>query len=121
MLKKSFTNLTKGRKLPIYTNNFRLYFYFSRKLPPWCWEFNWQFNPKKGSELVRGWPRNQLVRTTRGLDADACGLLVTDDSGHTSRPDGGGHGFIYERNYVIVTAQHSPGGLLGCAFFEKGY
>ncbi|MCR2018315.1 hypothetical protein NSB04_00925 [Blautia pseudococcoides] len=46
---------------------------------------------------------------------------MTDDSGHTSRPDGGGHGFIYERNYVIVTAQHSPGGLLGCAFFEKGY
>lgn len=32
-------------------------------------------------------PRNQLVRTTPGLDADAFGLLVTDDSGHTSRPE----------------------------------
>ena len=32
-------------------------------------------------------PRNQLVRTTPGLDADVFGLLVTDDSGHTSRPE----------------------------------
>ena len=44
-------------------------------------------------------PRNQLVRTTPGLDADVFGLLVTDDSGHTSRPE------IFARGDVVNGAR----------------
>lgn len=32
-------------------------------------------------------PRSQLVNTTKGLDADHRGLLVTDEKGHTTRPE----------------------------------
>ncbi len=32
-------------------------------------------------------PRNQLVTTTKGLDANSRGLLVADDRGHTTRPE----------------------------------
>ena len=45
-------------------------------------------------------PRNQLVRTTPGLDADVFGLLVTDDSGHTSRPE------IFASGDVAVSYTH---------------
>lgn len=49
-------------------------------------------------------PRNQLVRTTRGLDADACGLLVTDDSGHTSRPEIFASGDVVNGARTVVEA-----------------
>lgn len=31
-------------------------------------------------------PQNRIVTTTTGLDADRRGLLVADDTGHTTRP-----------------------------------
>lgn len=49
-------------------------------------------------------PRNQLVRTTPGLDADAFGLLVTDDSGHTSRPEIFASGDVVNGARTVVEA-----------------
>ena len=31
-------------------------------------------------------PRNRIVSTTKGIDTDRRGLLVTDEEGHTTRP-----------------------------------
>ena len=49
-------------------------------------------------------PRNQLVRTTPGLDADVFGLLVTDDSGHTSRPEIFASGDVVNGARTVVEA-----------------
>lgn len=49
-------------------------------------------------------PRNQLVRTTPGLDAGAFGLLVTDDSGHTSRPEIFASGDVVNGARTVVEA-----------------
>lgn len=49
-------------------------------------------------------PRNQLVSTTKGLDANGSGLLVADESGHTSRPEIFASGDVVNGARTVVEA-----------------
>ena len=49
-------------------------------------------------------PLNKLVNTTKGLDADERGLLVTDESGHTSRPEIFASGDVVNGSRTVVEA-----------------
>ena len=49
-------------------------------------------------------PRNQLVNTTKGLDANQRGLLVADEEGHTSRPEIFASGDVVNGARTVVEA-----------------
>lgn len=49
-------------------------------------------------------PRNQLVSTTKGLNANDHGLLVTDECGHTSRPEIFASGDVVNGARTVVEA-----------------
>lgn len=49
-------------------------------------------------------PRNQLVNTTKGLEANQKGLLVADEEGHTSRPEIFASGDVVNGARTVVEA-----------------
>ena len=49
-------------------------------------------------------PKNQLVNTTKGLEANQKGLLVADEEGHTSRPEIFASGDVVNGARTVVEA-----------------
>lgn len=49
-------------------------------------------------------PRNRLVSTTKGLEADSCGLLSADEQGRTSRPEIFASGDVVNGARTVVEA-----------------
>ena len=49
-------------------------------------------------------PKNKLVNTTKGLDVNSRGLLLTDKEGHTSRPEIFASGDVVNGARTVVEA-----------------
>ena len=49
-------------------------------------------------------PKNKLVNTTKGLDVNSRGLLLTDEEGHTSRPEIFASGDVVNGARTVVEA-----------------
>ena len=49
-------------------------------------------------------PQNRIVATTKGLDANGKGLLVTDEMGHTTRPGIFASGDVVNGSRTVVEA-----------------
>ena len=60
-------------------------------------------------------PKNQLVNTTKGLEANQKGLLVADEEGHTSRPE------IFASGDVVNGARNCSRGSSSFKGSGRGY
>ena len=67
-------------------------------------------------------PRNRIVSTTKGIDTDRRGLLVTDEEGHTTRPGVFASGDVVLGAKTVVQAVAYPSGWpRPCTLICRGY